>query len=62
MLSRFFFFVVLKLLVALQFSITFRYEAVMMRKRFDDTRSETDMKKLAAMLDEAEAEVTFLTV
>jgi NADH dehydrogenase (ubiquinone) 1 beta subcomplex subunit 9 len=35
----------------------FRYEAVLVRERFEKTRKEQDMRKLAAMLEEAEHEV-----
>ena len=34
----------------------FRYEAVLLRARIDETRKEKDMRKLAAMLEEGELE------
>ena len=33
-----------------------RYEAVLLRARFEETRKEKDMRKLAAMLEEGELE------
>ena len=35
----------------------FRYAAVLMRDRFEHTRQEKDMRKLAAMVEEGEEEL-----
>ena len=41
---------------SLFFSHKYRYEAILMRARFDATRKEKDLRKLAAMLEAGEEE------
>ena len=42
--------------IAVVFRANFRYAAVLMRDRFDQTRAEKDMRKLAGMVEAGEEE------